>query len=216
MPKPTFFNLPDDKRERFVEAALDEFVGQPYDLASVTRMVARLGIAKGSVYQYFDDKFDLFCWLLGEAGRRKLAALGEHVQGGDEEPIGQLRRLYTAGLRFWRDEPRWARVLLRALEPSLEPRVMALRRTQEEAGHRWLVGWLTAAVGQGQVRADVPVEILASLVHGLLSDGLLKAVLREAAVDLEELPAGPLSLGGERIEAVVEAAVRVLEGGIVG
>jgi TetR/AcrR family transcriptional regulator len=215
MPKPTFVQLPEEKRRRFVEAALEEFVAQPFDQASVTRMVARLGIAKGSVYQYFEDKFDLFSWLLEEAGRRKLAALGQDAQVVDDDPVAQLRRMYAAGLRFWRDEPRWARVLLRAMEPSEEPRLTALRRAQEEASHRWLVGWLGEGVARGALRDDLPVEVLAALVGGLLSEGLLRAVLREAGADLASLPAGPLSVSDERVEAVVEAAVEVLARGVV-
>src|SRR5690242_14812279 len=73
-PKSTFLNLPPEKRERIIELAIEEFSERPYAQASLSRIVARAGIAKGSVYQYFEDKRDLYRWLLTEeVPRRKLA-----------------------------------------------------------------------------------------------------------------------------------------------
>jgi TetR/AcrR family transcriptional regulator len=64
MPKPTFFNLTDDKRQRLIDLAIEEFAENDYDLASISKIVAQAGIAKGSFYQYFEDKKDLYQYLL--------------------------------------------------------------------------------------------------------------------------------------------------------
>ncbi len=53
MPQATFFNLPEEKRQKILECALDEFAAHDYDSASVSKIVAKAGIAKGSLYQYF-------------------------------------------------------------------------------------------------------------------------------------------------------------------
>ena len=55
MPTPTFDRLAPAKRDAFLDAALAEFAAHDFDTASVSRVVAELGIAKGSVYQYFAD-----------------------------------------------------------------------------------------------------------------------------------------------------------------
>lgn len=60
MPKQTFLNLPDEKRQRIIECALDEFAERGYEKSSINRIVKEAGIAKGSFYQYFEDKFDLY------------------------------------------------------------------------------------------------------------------------------------------------------------
>ena len=54
--RPTFLNLPPEKKERVVAAALGEFADKGYQQASLNTMVAASGIAKGSIYQYFKDK----------------------------------------------------------------------------------------------------------------------------------------------------------------
>lgn len=59
--------------------ALEEFADRDYDGASVSRVVARAGIAKGSIYQYFIDKKDLYLHLVDEAGRVLLEEItGSH------------------------------------------------------------------------------------------------------------------------------------------
>ena len=45
MPTSTFLNLPADKRGRIVELAIEEFSERPYAQASLSRIVARAGIA---------------------------------------------------------------------------------------------------------------------------------------------------------------------------
>ena len=52
----TFRHLPADKQERVLDAALAEFAEQGYQAASLNRVVAQAGIAKGSLYQYFPNK----------------------------------------------------------------------------------------------------------------------------------------------------------------
>ncbi len=75
MPKPTFFALPDDKRARVIDAAVVEFARVPYAKASLDVVAKNAGVSKGSLYQYFDDKRDLYGWLVLTAmPARKLAA----------------------------------------------------------------------------------------------------------------------------------------------
>lgn len=56
----TFYRLPDDKKDRLLAAAHREFTILPYEKTSINRILAEANIPKGSFYQYFDDKSDLF------------------------------------------------------------------------------------------------------------------------------------------------------------
>src|SRR4030042_3679197 len=59
----TFRHLPPDKQERVLDAALAEFADQGYQGASLNRLVAQAGIAKGSLYQYFPNKEGVFYYV---------------------------------------------------------------------------------------------------------------------------------------------------------
>ena len=66
MPTDTFFRLPEEKRTRILEGAWSEFTAVPYAEASINRIVQTSRIPRGSFYQYFEDKNDLFLTLIDE------------------------------------------------------------------------------------------------------------------------------------------------------
>ena len=66
MPTDTFFRLPEEKRERIINAAWEEFTSVSFAKVSINRMIHAAEIPRGSFYQYFEDKNDLFAYLLGE------------------------------------------------------------------------------------------------------------------------------------------------------
>lgn len=62
MPKRTFNRLDDDKKERVIRAAIEEFQAHGFEKAKIEAIAKNAGVAKGSIYQYFDDKKDLFLY----------------------------------------------------------------------------------------------------------------------------------------------------------
>ncbi len=71
MPKKTFYNLPIEKQKVIVEAAKKEFSRVPVSEASIANIVATAGIARGSFYQYFESKEDLFDFVFESVGSLK-------------------------------------------------------------------------------------------------------------------------------------------------
>lgn len=64
MPKQTFYKLPKEKQERILAAAKREFTKVRFSDASINRMIRDAGIPRGSFYQYFEDKTDIFLFFL--------------------------------------------------------------------------------------------------------------------------------------------------------
>ncbi len=58
--KPTFDNIPEEKRRRIIEVATKEFAKKGYHDASISAIASKSGISVGAVYKYFDSKQDLF------------------------------------------------------------------------------------------------------------------------------------------------------------
>ncbi|TGB02414.1 TetR/AcrR family transcriptional regulator [Halobacillus salinus] len=82
MPKQTFFNLPEDKQKKLMEAARVEFSRAPLHEASISNIIKKCGVSRGSFYQYFEDKDDAFYYLLkqytNERQERLMLLLDEH------------------------------------------------------------------------------------------------------------------------------------------
>ncbi len=63
MPKTTFQNLPEEKRRRILAAISREIARVPFEDTSINRIVQDAGIPRGSFYQYFEDRDDLFQYM---------------------------------------------------------------------------------------------------------------------------------------------------------
>lgn len=223
MPKPTFFNLPEDKRARITELALEEFAQRPFHRASLTRMVGRAGIAKGSVYQYFEDKLDLYRWLLTEeVPRRKAAhlaaAVAPRLPARLPASIDEfLRHAVLSGVRLMLADPRLTQLGAAIATPTDDPQLRALHAEAVETGHTQFVALLGTFVAQGQVRDDVPIPLIARVLSSVLGVGLRDIVLTELGVDLFALADDP-SLAGrlndDALERLVEDLVSVTLDGV--
>ena len=64
MPTNTFFNLSEEKKNKIIKAANKEFARVPLEQASIKNIVEDAEIARGSFYQYFEDKQDLFEYIM--------------------------------------------------------------------------------------------------------------------------------------------------------
>ncbi|WP_100011557.1 TetR family transcriptional regulator [Lentibacillus sediminis] len=71
MPKTTFYNLHQEKRDTLIEAAEKEFCRVPVFEASISNIVKEAGVPRGSFYQYFENKEDAFFYLLKEQGKKR-------------------------------------------------------------------------------------------------------------------------------------------------
>ena len=64
MPSDTFLRLNADKREKLIDASFKEFSLYNFNDASINRIIKEAGISRGSFYMYFEDKKDLYFYLL--------------------------------------------------------------------------------------------------------------------------------------------------------
>ena len=85
MPSNTFLNLPEDKQTRLMDAASREFSAKPYNEASINKIIQEAGIPRGSFYMYFQDKEELFRYLVRGYVEQLLMVLEEALlrEGGD-------------------------------------------------------------------------------------------------------------------------------------
>jgi len=85
LPKGTFYNLPEKKQQILLQAAEQEFSRVPLPKASIANIIKSADIARGSFYQYFENKEDVFYFLLNKkTGARQLQFIESlHKYHGD-------------------------------------------------------------------------------------------------------------------------------------
>ncbi|WP_322447235.1 TetR/AcrR family transcriptional regulator [Robertmurraya mangrovi] len=101
MPKQTFFNLSVEKRKKLLESAEIEFTRVPFFEASIANIIKTAGIPRGSFYQYFEDKDDLYFYLLeGKLKKAKnyFSTLLEKHQGDLIEAVTEMHTYFLITL----------------------------------------------------------------------------------------------------------------------
>lgn len=64
MPKSTFYNLNNEKKEKIEKALKNEFSKYTFEKASISSIIKEAQIPRGSFYQYFEDKEDALKYLI--------------------------------------------------------------------------------------------------------------------------------------------------------
>jgi AcrR family transcriptional regulator len=216
MPSATYFALPEARRELLVQAAIAEFADHPYGAASLSRIARETGIAKGSFYQYFDDKLDLYRWLLcEEVPRQKRAFLVGAAQAGDF--WSRLTHFVERGIAFLVEHPRLARLTATAADPAAHVDVRGLHAALCAAGDRELTDLLQGGIRSGALAAGWDARHAQVFVAAVLGPGLTQLILHELGSELHEL-LGDKSLkrrlGPRRRQALAELAVRFVREGL--
>ncbi len=75
-----FEKLSDEKREKVIRFSMMEFAKYGYELASTNRIVANLGISKGSLFKYFNSKLSLYMYLVKYATSDLVSYLDKNLQ----------------------------------------------------------------------------------------------------------------------------------------
>jgi AcrR family transcriptional regulator len=60
MPKETFDIISDEKRQRLYSAAARVFAREGFEKANMKEIAKMAGVSKGSLYDYFENKEDLY------------------------------------------------------------------------------------------------------------------------------------------------------------
>jgi len=168
-PSNTFHNLPQDKQERIIEVAVREFADNGYRRASLNNMVRRLGIAKGSMYQYFPNKEGLFLHVFDRFTDQVKETLGRAVKlDSGEDFIAQLKQSLHAGLAFIDQNPAYYQLYLRVLFEAEVPEREKLLAKVRLFSMDYFGGLCLAAQKRGQIRADVSCDLVVFLVESVL------------------------------------------------
>lgn len=216
MPTATFFALPEERRARLVEEAIVEFAERSYAEASLSQIVRRAGIAKGSLYQYFSDKLDLYRWLLlDEVPRRKREFLRQPAAGRDF--WGALEHQIERGMAFLVQHPRLARITAAAAHPAADADVRGLHRAVCAAGTAELQALIRSGMRQGAIARRRNVAAVTQLVAAIIGPGLTAVVLDELGAELHEILARDAlrrRLGPQRRRRLAQQAVQLIRGGL--
>lgn len=168
MPKQTFFNLEPQKRELVIKSAVEEFARLPFEQASLSRIVEKCGIAKGSMYQYFEDKRDLYLYVVDLAYEEKRAYVGQAFEkGGDIFSV--LEEYYLQSYRFAKEHPLFHQVTNKFWDSKADVLQPELQEGRLSRAHDF-AQFLDEAMASGKVNKHLDPEAVFFVYHAVGRD----------------------------------------------
>jgi TetR/AcrR family transcriptional regulator len=156
------------KRARIIDAAMRHFAEQGYHAARVGDIASALGIAKGSVFQHFGSKDELFL----EAYKKAVRAFSPYL----DVPVEVRERGFFDVLRYW-----LARTEHMVREDWIPYRVCLLGNygtdlTLKREINRFLiaedpygrVAFVRFGLERGELRKDLDVEMIVSIIDWMV------------------------------------------------
>jgi AcrR family transcriptional regulator len=165
MPKQTFFNLEAEKKNRIIDAAVKEFAAHPYLKTSINRIIEQADISKGSFYQYFKNKKDLYKYIIDQASDAKMKFLGQKMQDYQKlEFFELLRELFIAGIQFKREYPLFSEIGDRLLNGSNESLKEEIYADSRPKSNDFFEQFLGKAVDKGEVDPKIDIKFTAYIL----------------------------------------------------
>lgn len=197
MPRPS-------RWDEIVQAAAEEFRERGYDGATLEAIAGRVGILKGSLYNYINHKDDLLFAIIEEPARKLINELTALSSSSDRPALWRLHRLFAVQVRIFAEHYPAAFVYLQQLGRASHPQEFremdaeyircieeivadGARRGEFSSAIRpriaaraivgmldWMQHWYTPRSAEED--ATIVDELLAIAVGGLAGSGLVKAM----------------------------------------
>lgn len=168
MPKSTFFNLPLEKQEAIINAAILEFKDNNFDSSSINKIVENSGISKGSFYQYFEDKKDLYKYIISLMAEKKLKYMSPVMKNPfNHDFFTLLREIYLSGLSFAKDNPDLVAIGNRLLTDKSHPLYSEIMKENMDASHQFFEALLAKGIERGEIREGIDIKLTAYIITSL-------------------------------------------------
>ncbi len=169
MPKKTFFNLPEVKREKIINSAMDEFSIYSFNETSVKRIIKRAEIPVGSFYQYFDDLKDLYYYILKMAMKKKYEYFKTEIDNLENRDfVSSIKAIYRAGIKFVFSDKRLFGINNNLQKYKDLSVIVDLTNSDENKEILvFLEGVIKDAINNNEIRSDINPKLIVEIIMSL-------------------------------------------------
>jgi len=215
MPLKTFTNLPEARRKEIFAACMEEFVQNGFQGASLSRIIRRLGLAKGSFYRYFESKRSLYADLIEYASASTSHIIKETFSKPAEDILDTWVEFYLACARQDNSDPLLGYFGYRLSLDKNNPILGDVPLETLKKGTALLRDLFLRHQREGRIRADLDVERMIFVLLKVQS-GFIEYLGLKHGIDFEDnirrgKPLFPLS--EEILRGELEGFARILKSG---
>ncbi|TAE72940.1 MAG: TetR/AcrR family transcriptional regulator [Bacteroidetes bacterium] len=164
MPTLTFEKLKTEKKEKFIQSALEEFAQNSYQNASITQLAKTMKIAKGSIYQYFESKKDLYFFLLNEVNQKKQHFIAQYLKEIPDDFFELLKKIYILGINFDKENEIIQKFLLNAQYEKNNTEIGNLYQQSWLQSVQYYKNLLLKQQANHKIRNDISIDLMAHFI----------------------------------------------------
>lgn len=164
--KPTFDNIPKEKRERILAVATNEFANNGFENTSIYRIAKRAKISVGSLYKYFDSKDDIFITVV-HMGLHKLEELLTELYKKDEDVIIKVERIIREIIYFSRKYPDLIKLYAVVTASKSSPLLVSVAQKMEAISAQIYTQAILGGQKTGDVREDIDPAFFAFMLDSI-------------------------------------------------
>ncbi|WP_105616236.1 TetR/AcrR family transcriptional regulator [Vallitalea okinawensis] len=163
MPSQTFFNLPEEKKSKILHAAIDEFARTTYKDSSIAHIIKAAGIPRGSFYQYFEDKKDLYMYIIDTLAAEKAEVFKPIFVEMDQYSFSELyTKLCYLGVDFGLEHPKYLAISeFLLMDTELKKEVYSKHKSKSDNIYTIM---LNQANARGELREGIDIKIASDML----------------------------------------------------
>jgi len=166
LPKETFHRLRDEKQEKVIRSAIGEFNEHGFERAKICDIAKNAGVATGSIYQYFEDKNELFIYSVEWAIEIFMKKLDARINIKDMDIFEYFNDTLST-IEIINEEQelvRFMQTITHHPDPSLLRETLSASYEKNAA---YIMALIQNSKNRGLVRTDVDNEILMEYFVGI-------------------------------------------------
>jgi TetR/AcrR family transcriptional regulator len=210
MPKETFFKIAEDKRERLLRQAARIFAERGLNQTDIAELASRAGIAKGSIYNYFEGKEDLYLYVCRDGLERSRRSI-YGTMDPDWDIYRQVDHIFKQGTQFVLTHPEYLILYTNISSAGLERLSEQISLEVEHYTASHLKGLLRRDMAAGIVRDDLDVNLTAFLINSLYIVFMTSLVSNHFKIRMREYLEIEGDLNKETIEALMGRTTAMID-----
>lgn len=161
-----FMKIPEEKRGRIIDAAVIEFAEHGYDNANTNKIAQNAHISVGSLFQYFENKEDLFMTIVKYCSQLLMKAFEEVVVENDSFFV-TIEKILRKVINESRKAPNIVKLYFEMSSPSKTHIVQRTVNELESYSCNLYCSIIRKGQQQGVIRKDCDLRIFSFLLDNV-------------------------------------------------
>ncbi len=164
MPLKTYTNLPEKRKKEILDACYEEFALNSYSAASLSGIIRRLGLAKGSFYRYFSSKRDLYYYLLKTATADRLGNVEDMLASEERSLSDKLIENFRLKVKFDLEFPLKGGFLYNVLKEKNNEEIGDVELIVKNEIMELIKKIMKIHVARGEIRTDIDIDYVSFMI----------------------------------------------------